>query len=82
MAEFGHLPVVLSSSNTFSYDKLEEPLSHYIHHRMGPQTLDAQAHTTFYKFGNNHPVIDREVLHCSPTASSCSHRNRAPLSLL
>lgn len=62
LAKFGHLPVVLSSSNTFSYDKIEEPLAHYIHHRMDPQTLDAQAHTTFYKFGNNHPVIDRELL--------------------
>mmetsp|Transcript_16481 Transcript_16481/g.64309 ORF Transcript_16481/g.64309 Transcript_16481/m.64309 type:complete len:277 (-) Transcript_16481:46-876(-) len=62
LAEFGHLSVVLSSSNTFSYDKIEETVEHYIHHRMEPQTLEAQANTTFYKFGNNHPVLDRQLL--------------------
>lgn len=48
---YGETPVVLSSSNTFSHDKLEMKLRDYIN--IMNQNINAQSNETFYLFGNN-----------------------------
>ncbi|XP_052263390.1 jmjC domain-containing protein 8-like isoform X2 [Dreissena polymorpha] len=40
LEKYGHKVVRLSSANTYSYDKRDVELSHYVDHIMRPQTLD------------------------------------------
>ncbi|KAL6075008.1 jmjC domain-containing protein 8 [Balamuthia mandrillaris] len=53
LADYGNYTVILSSSNTFSYEKKESTLAEYIKERMKPQDLKTLANETFYHFGDN-----------------------------
>ncbi|KAL6053868.1 jmjC domain-containing protein 8 [Balamuthia mandrillaris] len=67
LADYGNYTVILSSSNTFSYEKKESTLAEYIKERMKPQDLQTLANETFYHFGDNdhqawEPLFDHYVL--------------------
>lgn len=48
MASLGHVPVILSSSNSYSHDKLESTLGEYMRNHLHPQSLSQLANETFY----------------------------------
>lgn len=51
---YGSHKVVLSSSNSYSYEKKVCSLAEYVDKYMKKQTLDSKANETWYQFGDNY----------------------------
>ena len=59
---YGDVPVVLSTSNTYSYDKVTMSLEDYIHY-METASYDAPANETYYLFGDNFNQVWADLEH-------------------
>jgi len=53
LASHGEKLIVLSSANSYSYDKRYVSLSEYISRMMGPQNITTSGDQTFYHFGDH-----------------------------
>ena len=77
----GTTDVVLSSSNTYSYEKITMSLGNYIDYMMNPNSN--LANETFYMFGNNYEGIWKEMSksYVLPDCSVCAIAGAVTLGL-
>jgi hypothetical protein len=60
--QYGEYEIILSSANSFSYDKTRVSLRHYVENIMSQtQTLELSGANTFYHFGDNDHVLFKQL---------------------
>ena len=57
LQHFGHVPVMLSSANTYSHDTVTRTVGEYVRELMVPPNATSSGRETFYNFGGHNPKV-------------------------